>query len=100
MSNKCYVIGLSPYNGQRDDAISTWYYLDRLQHRDAGTFSERVVFRVINGGWTATLYKDGTFLCNGKANTPYRWVIRAFEEVEDTMHYNEAIWSVERKCRT
>lgn len=97
---KHYVIGLS--YGPHGDIFC--HYLRGYKLHDVGRANERVVYHVINGGWTASVYKDGRYACNGSpiANSRYLSVyVRLFEEAAeeaaDAGDYNDAIrYAMER----
>lgn len=97
---KHYVIGLS--YGPHDTIFC--HYLRSYELHDVGRASERIVYHVINGGWTASVYKDGRYACNGSqvANSQYLSVyVRLFEEVTGFGDdYNEAIWSVSERYKS
>lgn len=49
-----------------DPQVPTRHYGYRLRHLGVGTPNERVTYWVINGGFTAGVYKDGRRTVNGK----------------------------------
>lgn len=58
-----FVIGLQAVDAQCEPY---WHYGTRLRHLDAGRPNERITYFVENGGWTATVYRDGRRLCQGR----------------------------------
>ena len=89
-----FVIVLTDVEGKH----VTIHYGRKLRHLSVGTNAERVVYTVINGGWTAGVYKDGRISVDGKFPNHLfsaRCAVTHFQEVtgyrdED---YQEAILS-------
>lgn len=65
------------------------HYGRRFRHLSLGKLNERVTYEVINGGWTAGVYKDGRLSINGKfprffASKPNSLVAVTFFKFVDT----------------
>ena len=82
------VIGLTNTSGEDP----SWHYGHSFKHLDQGKPNERITYKVINGGWTASVYKDGRYACNGTLINSHLVVVAYFGYAPAGEDYNEVIY--------